>query len=86
MNLFGVAEYVGDARAMVLPLVTPGGGYAKHDWNYLLGRMNMLQLDTTLKFILKIAATVSMIVCFAASFWILWQMLRSTEDRPTVES
>ncbi len=45
MNLFGVARYVGDARAMVLPLVTPGGGYAKHDWNYLLGRMHMLQFD-----------------------------------------
>lgn len=80
MNLFDVARYVGDARAMALPLVTPGGGYAKHDWNYLLGRMNMLRMDTTFEFILRIAATASMIVCFTASFWVLWQMLRPTGE------
>ena len=36
-NLFEVATYAGDAVAMSLPLVTPGGGHAIHDWNYVLG-------------------------------------------------
>jgi len=40
-NLFNIAVYVADAQAQALPLV--GGGI--HDWNYLLGRMGLLELD-----------------------------------------
>ena len=40
-NLWNVAVYVQDARAEELPLV--GGG--EHDWNYLLGRLGLLQQD-----------------------------------------
>ena len=39
-NLYNVATYLGDARAMELPLVTVGDAEAViHDWNYLLGAM-----------------------------------------------
>src|SRR5438309_1129081 len=40
-NLWNVSVYVQDARAEELPLV--GGG--EHDWNYLLGRLGLLQQD-----------------------------------------
>ncbi len=40
-NLWKVAVYVQDARAEELPLV--GGG--EHDWNYLLGRLGLLNQD-----------------------------------------
>jgi len=40
-SLWNVAVYVQDARAEELPLV--GGG--DHDWNYLLGRLGLLQQD-----------------------------------------
>ena len=40
-SLWNVAVYVQDARAEELPLV--GGG--EHDWNYLLGRLGLLQQD-----------------------------------------
>ena len=40
-SLWNVAVYVQDARAEELPLL--GGG--EHDWNYLLGRLGLLQQD-----------------------------------------
>ncbi|RPI27299.1 MAG: hypothetical protein EHM61_08900 [Acidobacteria bacterium] len=56
-NLFNIAVYVGDARAQVLPLV--GGGI--HDWAYMLGRLNLLQLDTTLANLLSFLGWVLML-------------------------
>ncbi len=40
-NCGHIAYYVADARAQELPLV--GGG--EHDWNYLLGRLDLLAHD-----------------------------------------
>jgi len=40
-NLFGIARYVGDARAQELPLV--GGG--EHDWTWMLGELDLLHRD-----------------------------------------
>lgn len=54
-NFYGVATYMGDARAQELPLVTIGGGEpaVAHDWTYLLGSAGLLdhdvQLATTLR-------------------------------------
>ena len=44
-NMFNISVYVKDARAMELPLVTVGGGDAMHDWNYMLSRTGILNLD-----------------------------------------
>lgn len=44
-NMFNISVYVKDARAMELPLVTVGGGDAMHDWNYMLSRLGILNLD-----------------------------------------
>jgi|LSQX01.1.fsa_nt_gb hypothetical protein len=40
-NMFGISDYIKDARARVLPLI--GGGI--HDWNYLLREFGLLQYD-----------------------------------------
>lgn len=42
-SLFNVSVYAKDARARVLPLL--GGEDTLHDWNYLLGRLNLLNWD-----------------------------------------
>jgi hypothetical protein len=42
-NLFNVSVYVKDARARALPLL--GGEDTLHDWNYILGRLNLLSWD-----------------------------------------
>jgi hypothetical protein len=80
-NLFDVATYVGDARARQLPLVTPGGGLAKHDWSYLLGELGILSWDTTLEGILRVLATVVMAASLAFGAWLLERMLRTSSLR-----
>ena len=77
-NLFDVATYAGDARAMDLPLVRPGGGEVIHDWNYLLGHMGMLHQDATVAFLMRAAATLSMLVCLAGGAWLTWRMFRNS--------
>ncbi len=73
---FGVATYIADARTMSLPLVTPFGSDSGvyHDWNYLLSKLGMLQHDSFLAFILRLLATVSMLVCLITGSWLLLHM------------
>jgi hypothetical protein len=45
-SLLNVSVYVKDAQAMVLPLVSLGGGEnTVHDWNYILSRVGLLRWD-----------------------------------------
>ncbi len=51
-NFFNIAPYIKDARARVLPLTTGniydtilGTGVTGHDWNSILGRAGLLELD-----------------------------------------
>jgi TfoX C-terminal domain len=45
-SLFGLSIYIGDARAMELPLL--GGDNVLHDWNWILSNMNALKADHAL--------------------------------------
>lgn len=76
INLFDVATYAADARAMELPLVSPfaGGEEPIHDWNYLLSHMHLLNLDTAIATLMRTCATFSMLLCFTLGGWLLWQM------------
>jgi hypothetical protein len=84
-NFFDVATYAGDARSMGLPLVSPGGGYVIHDWNYLLGRLGMLEWDKTIATGLRVGATCSMAIGLAAGIWLLWLMARSPRTTTCTE-
>ena len=45
-NFINISVYVKDAQAMVLPLVSVGGGGdVFHDWNYLLSKTGLLARD-----------------------------------------
>ncbi len=45
-NFFNISVYVKDAQAMVLPLVSIGGGEDTiHDWNYILLKFGLLRHD-----------------------------------------
>jgi hypothetical protein len=45
-SMINISVYVKDAQAMALPLVSVGGGgYAIHDWNYMLSRLGALRYD-----------------------------------------
>ncbi|MBI3726148.1 hypothetical protein HY251_19640 [bacterium] len=85
-NLFYVATYCSDARSMQIPLLSPGGGDAYHDWNYILDRMGLLRFDHALAFLMRGAAALSALVFLVVGSWLLWHMARGEKDRssPTV--
>lgn len=60
-SLLNVSMYVADARALALPLL---GG--EHDWNYLLGRMGLLNQDKLIAAFFVVAAAV---VFAVAALW-----------------
>ena len=61
-NLFGsVAPYIADARARLLPL--HGGPYVIHDWNYLLGKVGLLEWDRVIAGMVRVTG----VLLFAVS-------------------
>jgi hypothetical protein len=72
-SLFELASYVGDARAMDLPLV----GFSddpEHDWHYLLSTTHLLPLDTTFAFLIRVVATVIGAASLAFAVWLMMRM------------
>lgn len=81
-NLFDVATYCADARAMELPLVSPfAGDEIGHDWNYLLSRTGLLQSDLRLAGTLRWGASLCFLVALAGMGWCLWKMWSSPGPR-----
>ena len=87
-NLWGVSVYLGDARALELPLVAPGMGMMPggdtsgaggiiHDWNYLLGAPGLLKYDTLISGGLAFLAVVVMGAGLIFGGWLLVEMARS---------
>ncbi|NLG83381.1 MAG: DUF4339 domain-containing protein [Firmicutes bacterium] len=60
-SFLNVARYAADARAVNLPLI---GG--EHDWNYLLGKLDLLQYDATVGAFFVALGAVSFL---AAAVW-----------------
>jgi hypothetical protein len=68
-----IATYMGDARAQDLPLLTIGDGdYVIHDWNYLFGRLGLLQHDIQIAGAVRFVGWVGML-CVAG--WLIWRGL-----------
>ena len=76
-NLFSVAGYMGDARKMELPLVTPfRGEEIIHDWNYLLGKLGLLNSDIVLGGFVRVLAILNMMIGLAFGAWLLLKMFK----------
>ncbi len=80
-NIFEVATYVGDARAQSLPLVGFGMEPPIHDWNYLLGRFNLISQCQQIANILRLLAVVFMFMCLILGFIMLWQMFITRDQK-----
>ena len=76
-NLYNVATYMADARAMELPLVSLGGGDTIHDWHYMLTHLHLLVWDTRLASFTRFLGFLAMWGSIAFGAWILWKMARS---------
>jgi hypothetical protein len=55
-SLLNVATYLGDARALELPLIGGLDPETHHDWREILSRWGLLQADTTLSRLLMLVA------------------------------
>lgn len=77
-NLYDVAVYAGDARAMALPLVSPGSqGEIVHDWNFLLAQLGWLQYDQFIAALLRVSAVISILICILFGAWLCISMQQS---------
>jgi hypothetical protein len=63
-NWLYTANYMADARAMVLPLVTTGDpDFAEHDWNTIFSSLGVLQYDTTIAAVIRALGWCGMLAC-----------------------
>jgi hypothetical protein len=73
-----IATYMADARAMELPLVTVGDTEnVIHDWNYLFGRLGLLNHDTQIASLMRILGWLGMLATVA---WLARRGFASTDD------
>ncbi len=71
-----ISPYMADARAQELPLLTVGDAdYVIHDWNYLFGRLGLLDHDT------QIAHAVLIIGWLGMIGTVVWMIRRSLQSR-----
>lgn len=70
-NLIDVAPYIGDARALALPLIgewseeMAGMRAFRHDWHNILGAIGWLDHDRTLGRLTKVAGVLTMLLSWA---------------------
>lgn len=69
-----IAQYMADARAQELPLLTVGDGDdVIHDWNYLFSKMGVLAHDTQIAAAVRTIGWIGMIGIIA---WFVWRGIR----------
>jgi hypothetical protein len=82
-NFIDVGIYAGDARAQLLPLVSPTSGDPLHDWHYLLAITGNLHNDTLIASLLRKVGLLSMAGAMGLGGWMMKVM---AEGRPTPPS
>ena len=78
-SLANLATYVGDARALELPLV----GFTdqpEHDWHYLLDQLGWLRYDADLAALTRLAAAMVLATAVLFSVWLFVAMHRARRD------
>lgn len=79
-NFMDIAPYINDARALELPLL--GGVTGKdvvdyHDWEYILGKLGLLQIDHTLAYLSYAFGILLMLLTFAWGGFLLVKQFRN---------
>lgn len=75
-NFAHIAPYAADARAQMLPLVSPFQGVPGHDWNYLLGTLGLLRQDQGIGGAFQVAGILTMGFGLLGGLWVLRVMAR----------
>jgi hypothetical protein len=78
-----IAVYMADARAQQLPLLTVGDSeYVIHDWNYLFGKLGLLEHDVQIAGTVRIFGWLGML---GVTLWLLRRELSRTQELPGSE-
>ena len=72
-----ISRYMADARAQELPLLSVGGGDVIHDWNYLFGKVGLLQHDTQIAMMVRVLGWIGML---AITGWMVYRSLRPENE------
>jgi hypothetical protein len=64
-SILNVSVYAGDSQAMLLPLL--GGQDSLHDWNYLLGSLNLLSATAKIAGGIRLLGTIVIVVAAIGS-------------------
>ena len=75
-SLADVAVYVADGRAMALPLLADG---LTHDWNFILGRLGLLQSAERLGALTFGLGALAMLAALGILAWDAWTHVLSSE-------
>lgn len=67
-NFAHIAPYAADARAQMLPLLSPFQGAPGHDWNYLLGTLGLLGQDGVIGGAFQVAGLLTMGPAFLGAY------------------
>jgi len=68
-----VSTYMADARAQQLPLLTVGdSGFVIHDWNYLFGKLGVLNHDVQIAHVVRTLGWLGMMATVAWMVWRSW--------------
>jgi len=83
--LVGAGVYAADARARVLPLVSPFGpvDVFRHDWTVMLMKYGKLSQDERIGAFLRNSGLTAMTASIALSAWTLWLMARTNKKQPS---
>jgi hypothetical protein len=81
-NFIDVGVYAGDARAQLLPLVSPTSGEPLHDWYYMLAVTGNLEKDKLIAGLLRKLGLLSMAGALALGGWMTKVMTEKQEEAP----
>jgi hypothetical protein len=74
-QMLSISTYMADARAQALPLLTVGDSDdVIHDWNYLFGKLGLLDQDVSIAHAVRIVGWIGMLATVA---WMIWRGLRT---------
>ena len=82
-NFLGIARYMGDARAQVLPLVTVGDSGDEgvmHDWFLIFSSLNVLDYDTRIEAVVRVLGWMGMVAAIAWLMFIARRLELSAEN------
>lgn len=69
-----VADYMADARAQALPLVSFGGSDPTHDWHFIFSELGLLEQDTMIAAITRSLGTLVGLFFLMFSAWLIFKM------------